>query len=352
MKVLLTGATGFLGSEIARQLVREGHGVRVLVRKTSKLDALAGLPVETFEGDIVDAASVERALEGVDALIHTAGNTSHKARDRELVRRTNIEGTRTVLGAALRRGGLRVVHTSSIAAVGATDEPVLQGEDASWALGGDGYYYGESKREAEDVALELARQGLDVVVLNPGMILGPGDVTLSSTKYVLEYMIGRNRFYPRGGNSFCDVRDVARAHVAALTRGRAGERYIVAGQNFTFRETLDELTRITGLGRAYSVPQAVLFLISLVLDAASRIRRHGLEELNPAIARLARKFFFVDVSKARRELGYTVTPFEETLRDTVKDHLARGLVEAKTPELRALAGAPAGEAVAALSAAS
>src|SRR5436190_6314387 len=132
MKVLVTGASGFLGSEIARQLVRDNHQVRVLVRKTSNLEGLRGLDLERFEGDVNDGPAIARALEGVDALMHIAASISHKARDRELVRRTNIDGTRTVLGAALARGGLRVVYTSSVAAVAASDEPVLLKEDAEW----------------------------------------------------------------------------------------------------------------------------------------------------------------------------------------------------------------------------
>lgn len=345
MKVLVTGATGFLGSEIARELIRQGHSVRVLVRKTSKLDGLAGLALEKVEGDINDAASVERALEGVQALIHTAGNVSHKARDRALVRRTNIDGARTVLAAAAKRPGIRVVFTSSVAAVGAADEPRLQNEDVEWNLGGRGYHYGESKREGEDVAREFAAAGLDVVILNPGMILGPGDVYFSSTRYVLEYMKGRFRLHPSGGNSFCDVRDVAKAHVAALTKGRRGERYIVAGQNFTFREFLETAQRVTGLGRSYALPYPLLWLTALVLETAARVRSHDLEELNRGVVRLARKFMFADVSKAGRELGYTVTPFEETIRATVKDFLDRGIVQATTPELVALAPtrAPAAE---------
>src|SRR5262245_46142832 len=123
MKVLLTGATGFLGSEIARQLVAAGHDLRILVRKTSKLDGVAGLPLEKVEGDILDRASVLRALDGVDALIHTAANVSPRRRDRDSIFRVNVEGTRTVLGAALEKGVKRVVYTSSIATIGMTERP-------------------------------------------------------------------------------------------------------------------------------------------------------------------------------------------------------------------------------------
>jgi dihydroflavonol-4-reductase len=337
MKVLVTGATGFLGSAIARELVRQGHAVRALVRKTSKLDGLAGLSYEKVEGDILDADSVERALDGVDALIHTAGNTSARPRDKALVHRVNVEGTRTVMAAAARRPDLRVVHTSSTTAVGATRRPRVLDENATWHVGGSGYHYVDSKKAAEAIVLEHARAGLDVVILNPGLILGPGDVYLTSTAYVLEYLRGRNRFAARGGISCCDVREVARAHVAALTRGRPGERYILAGQNVSHQEFLTTLRRITGLYRPIRLPGAVFWIAAAFSELAARIRPHKLEELNRGIARWAGWTCYYDVAKARRELDYVVRPFDETVRDTVRDLVGRGLHPARTPALADLA---------------
>jgi dihydroflavonol-4-reductase len=342
MKVLVTGATGFLGSEIVRRLEAEGHAARVLVRKTSKLDGLRGLDVEKVEGDILDRASIDRALAGVDAVIHTAGCVSARPRDRELIYRVNVDGTRNVLEAALARGGLRVVHTASIAAVGATDEPVLQNEESPWLVGDVGYHYVASKRRGEELALELAKKGLDVLSLDPGMILGPGDVYFTSTRFVLEYLRGVNRLYTRGGISFCDVRDVAAAHVAALTRGRAGERYIVAGMNFTYREALEALHRITGVGRPYPLPYAVAYAAALLSEFAARFREHPYEEVSRPFIKFSARYAFCDAAKAARELGYQVRPFEDSLRDTVKDFLDRGIVEPTTPALRALAGAATG----------
>lgn len=352
MKVLLTGATGFLGSEIARELVRQGHAVRVLVRKTSKLDGLAGLePLERVEGDICDRASVERALDGADALIHTAGNTRHALRETGAIRRVNVDGVRVVMQAALDRGrGLRVVHTSSIAAVGARAEPVLLDEETAWDLDRLGEPYITSKYDGERIVLDFARRGLDVAILNPGIIYGPGDVSFSSTRYVLEYVRGANRFWSGGGISSGDVRDIARAHVAALARGRAGERYILAGQNFTFRETQEALARLTGLGRPRRLPYAAGWAIALALETAGRFFPHRLDDVTRPVFRMGYLYQFMDCSKAQRELGYVVRPFDETLRDTLRDHLARGAIAATTPELEAIAregppaAAPAGAA--------
>jgi dihydroflavonol-4-reductase len=336
MKVLLTGATGFLGSEIARELVRQGHALRVLARATSKLDGLEGVAHERVVGDLLDVASVDRALEGMEALIHTAGATSVRMRDKAMLRAVNVDGVANVLEAAARRPGLRVVHTSTVGAVGGSPGPTLLDEEAPWNLGGLGYDYLETKRRGEELALARAREGMDLVVVNPGMIFGPGDVYLTSTKYVLEYLRGKNRFAPRGGLSFCDVRDVARAHVAALTRGRAGERYILAGQNLTHRDALLALRRMTGLYRPIPMPGAVLWLAGALSQALARLRPHPLEDLTLGVVRVAQMFLFFDVSKAQRELGYVVRPFEETLGDTLRDLVARGLFPARTPALAAL----------------
>jgi dihydroflavonol-4-reductase len=337
MKVLLTGATGFLGSEIARELVRQGHTLRVLVRPTSRLDGLAGLVYEKSVGDVLDGASVERALGGASALIHAAGNTGSRPRDKAAVMKTNVEGTRIVLDAAARRPDLRVVHTSSVVTIGATDKPRVLDEHATWNVANTGYHYVDSKKAAEEIALDHARAGMNLVVLNPGMILGPGDVYITSTRYVLEYLRGRNRFAPRGGLTWGDVREIARAHVTALTKGRVGERYILAGQNHSHAEVMATLYRVTGLYRPVPVPQLVLWVAALLSEAAAKVRPHGLEELNRGFVRWAKKWNYMDAGKAQRELDYVIRPFDETVRDTVRDFMRRGLVKAKTPALAGLA---------------
>lgn len=336
MNVLLTGATGFLGSEIARRLVAAGHNVRVLVRKTSRLDGLAGLPVEKAEGDILDKASILRALDGIDGVIHTAASVSFRRRDKDLVFRANVEGTRNVLGAALEKGVKRAVHTSSIAAVGTSDEPTLLDESSKWDIEWFESDYMTSKRQAEDVALGFAKQGLSVVVVNPGSILGPGDVYISSTKLVREFLEGRLPVYIQGGSSFCDVREVAKAHVAALERGRAGERYILAGQNFTYGEFYEIVSRQAGVRMPRRISKALAYTVAFLSEMAAKLFTHSLEEMNRPVVRVGTRFNYMDVRKAQKELGYVVPPIEETIRDTISDHLRRGLIAARTPELQKL----------------
>lgn len=341
MKVMLTGATGFLGSEIARQLVAAGHRLRVLVRKTSKLDGLRGLDIEKVEGDILDRDSVLGALDGCEAVIHTAAAVAFRRRDRETLYRSNVEGTKTVLGAALEKKVKRAVYTSSIAAVGATVEPRLLDETSTWDLEAYELHYVTAKKRAEEEALELARKGLPLVVLNPGSILGPGDLYLSSTKLIHEWAKGRMRVHTGGGASFCDVREVARAHVDALERGRVGERYILAGLNKSYGELYQLASRIAGLEATRRAPYAIAWVAARISELVARVRPHSFEELNVPIVRFGQLFSYMDASKARNELGYTVRPFEETLRDTIADHVRRGLYPASTPELRALEGAAA-----------
>ena len=336
MKVLLTGATGFLGSEIARQLVAAGHDVRVTVRKTSKLDGLAGLAVEKVEADINDREAILRALDGCEAVIHTAANVSMRKRDTASIFKSNVEGAKTVLGAALEKGVKRAVYTSSIAAIGATAEPVLQDEGSPWDCGWTGQQYTIAKKRAEEAVEELARKGLPVVIVNPGTILGPGDVYQSSTRLLREFVSGRVKYVTSGGTSFCDVREVAAAHVAALTRGKVGERYILGGQNFSYLECFETTASLAGLEKPGRVPYPIAWLVGFVSEALSRVVEHSFEDANLAVIRFGTLYGYCDVRKAQKELGYTVRPFEETVRDTLIDHVRRGIVAASTPELVAL----------------
>lgn len=336
MKILVTGATGFLGSWVARSLVEVGYSLRTLVRSTSPLDGLAGLPVELVQGDILDRRTLARAMDGIGAVVHCAGLVALRPRDREALYRVNVQGSRNVLEAAWARG-LRVVFTSSIATIGASHAPDLRNERASWSgESASNAAYVESKRESEELALSLAARGLEVVVLNPGTALGPGDLRFTSTQFVLHYLRGAMRFYLGGGMSFCDVRDVAAAYVAALRRGRPGERYILAGVNLSYGQLLEELWQLTGLYRPMPVPWPVAQGLALWSEAAAAFFEHPFEDLSLSLVRHGQMFAFADVSKATQTLDYKVRDFGSTLRDTIVDHLARGAAPAATPQLQAL----------------
>jgi dihydroflavonol-4-reductase len=335
VRVLVTGATGFLGAWVTRAFIQAGHRVRILVRATSPREALKALPLEEAEGDVLERSAIARALKDVDAVVHCAGLVALRARDREALFRVNVDGSRHVLEAARARR-LRVLFTSTVGTVGSTAEPVARDERA-WAdarVGGSAYV--ESKRAGEQVALALAAEGADVVVLNPGNALGPGDARLTGTRFVSHYLQGTLRFYLHGGMSFCDVRDVAAAYVSALERGRSGERYLLAGVNLSYGQLFSELWRLTGLHRPWPLPWPAALGMALTSEMASAFFEHPLEDLNLSVVGAGQRFTFADVGKAVRELGYRVRDFRATLTDTLVDHLSRGPPRTMTPRLRAL----------------
>jgi dihydroflavonol-4-reductase len=335
VKVLVTGATGFLGSWVTRHLARAGCEVRVLARSSSRLSALDGLGVDVALGDVTALDSVLGAASGVEAIVHCAGVVSLAPRDRETMRRVNIEGTRNVLEAGASRR-LRILHTSTIATIGPTvDARPLDESAAPVPLSFD-YPYAASKRQSESLALEYAERGVDVVVLNPGILLGPGDVNYSSTQFVLRYLRRELWMHLSGGASFADVRDVAAAYPGALARGRGGERYVLAGMNQTYRELQEELRRLTGLHHSAPMPRPLAEWFALWSEAGAAFARHPFEEFNLSVVRWASLFNYCSARKAEQELGYRPRPLSSTLTDTIVDHLRRGAAQPTTSELRAL----------------
>jgi dihydroflavonol-4-reductase len=325
MRILVTGASGFLGAHVVRVLYGSGWRVRAISRRSGRgLESLAA-DVERVDADLLDARSLERAVLGVDVVVHTAGYVSLRRRDRTRLFKINVEGTRNIL-AASRMVGARLLHTSSVAAIGSTPEPDVLDEASPYHQVVAGYDYADSKVQAEQLVLEAAASGLDAVILNPGTMFGPGDWNLTSTRMVLHYLLGQYRAYSTGGMSFCDVRDVAAAYARAVVSGRRGERYVLAGVNLSYRELLEKLSAITGLPRPIAVPSALLRASANVSDFAAALFPHPFEEFTTASASYGLKFNFCSSAKAERELGYRIRPFEQTLADTIRDLSARNLV--------------------------
>ncbi len=256
MRSLVTGATGFIGSNVARALIQRGDDVRVLVRADADRRNLAGLPVEIAVGDVRDARSLDRAVPGCRRVFHVAALYSFWAPEPLLVE-INVEGTRNVLAAAERAGVETIVHTSSVAALGTPSDGAAADEttpvDAGHIIGA----YKRSKYHAEQVALEAAGRGQRVVVVNPSFPVGPGDVKPTPTgRVVVDFLNGRMPAYVDTGMNVVDVRDVAAGHALAAEKGRSGERYILGGENLTMREFLEQLAAVERAARA-ARPSAV-----------------------------------------------------------------------------------------------
>jgi dihydroflavonol-4-reductase len=241
---LVTGATGFVGNNVVRLLVARGQPVRVLVRESPDARPLSGLPLEIVRGDVRDRSAVERAVRGVNGVVHAAGMVHIGWKRHEEQQAINVEGTRNITHAA-RHAAARMVYVSSIDALGVgslntpSDENTPRGGEVCCA-------YVTTKREGESLVLDEVAQGLDAVIVNPGFMLGPWDWKPSSGKMLLKVAAGWGLLAPPGSNSYCDVRDVAAGILAAVERGRVGKRYILAGQTLTYRQAMELMARVTG----------------------------------------------------------------------------------------------------------
>lgn len=340
---LVTGATGLVGSHVARALVDRGDRVRVAVRAVSRTDNLEGLDAERVMCDIADRRSVRRALKGVDQLFHVAGLTSLRA-PRERLIAVNVTGTRVVMEEALRAAVGRVVHTSSVAAVGPAPRGSTADETQVYSAGRYAIPYVDAKREAEVEALRHAALGLPVVVVNPGHVFGRGDVYRSSTDVVRRFLQRRIPAYVDGALNIVDVQDVAAGHLLAAERGRVGERYILGNRNFTLDRLFADLGRISGVE-----PPAVKLPLPVALAvAAAGERLPGPAPITAVEARAASLWWAFRSTKAKRELGWKPAHHENTLEATVGWYRERephrlAPVGARQPGALRLAGALAGQ---------
>jgi dihydroflavonol-4-reductase len=327
MRALVTGATGFVGSAVARALLREGWQVRVLVRDSSDRRNLDGLDTEVVSGDLNDRGSLERAAKGCEALFHVAADYRLGARRPQELYRTNVEGTRNVLSAAQLAGVARIVYTSSVATIGIPADGSAGTEDSPVALADMIGHYKRSKFLAEQVAREAARVGAPVVIVNPSTPVGPGDVKPTPTgRMVQDAAAGRMPAYVDTGLNIVHVDDVAAGHLLALSRGRSGEHYILGGENMSLRAILTEITGLAGRSPPrIRLPTAALLPIAYVADALGRLSGRTMR-LTVEGVRLARKRMYFSSDKAARELGYRWRAPSEAFRDAVQWLREQGMI--------------------------
>jgi dihydroflavonol-4-reductase len=316
-RVLLTGATGFVGSHVARALIARGDDVRVTVRPSSPENALDGLDVERVTADITDRQAMRRAARGMERVFHVAGSVNLRLPAEQLLR-VNAEGTRTVLGACLAESVERAVHVSSVAAIGPS-RPGGALDERHVRSGPLGIPYADTKHAAEVEALRVAARGLDVVVACPAHVFGAGDERRSSTEIVRRFLLRRIPAYVDGGVNIVDVKDVAAGLLLCDERGTSGERYILGTRNYTWQRLFSELQRISGVeAPALRLPVTVALALA---EAAARAP--GPTPVTPAEIRAAAQWWTYRSAKARRELGWTTRPHEDTVEETVQFHAER-----------------------------
>ena len=345
MDVLVTGGTGFVGANLVRELLKDGHGVRVLVRPSSDRRALEGCDVEFVEGDLLDPASLRRATAGTRVVYHVAADYRLWARDPDALYRTNVEGTRSLLAAAAEAGVARVVYTSTVGTLGIPEDGRLGTEATPVSLDDMVGPYKRSKFLAERVAEEWARRGLPVVIVNPSAPVGAWDVKPTPTgRMIVDFLQGRMFASLDTGLNLVHVKDVARGHILAAERGRIGERYILGNENLSLTEIFRILGRITGVTPPrLRIAYPVAWLAAASMEGWARVRG-GEPRVSLTAVRMARKRMYFDASKALRELGLPQTPVEEALRDAVEWFVARGYATVSLPRPGSV---PAGAAPAA-----
>ena len=315
MLAFVTGATGFVGSHVARALAENGADLRLLVRSNSNLKNIQGLKADLFTGDLRDPASLEKGIAGCDVIFHVAADYRLWVRDPDEMYRANVEGTRAILEAARKNRIRRVVYTSSVATMGFTQN-ALADENSPVSLENMIGPYKRSKFMAEQVAMEAAHSGLDVVIVNPTTPVGERDIKPTPTgRIVVDFLKKKFPAYVDTGLNLVDVKECAHGHLAALEKGRSGERYILGGENLTLKQILDKLAAITGLpSPTIRVPYFVA-LATGVVDEVVTGRILGREPRATIDAvRMGRKKMFVSSAKAERELGWKVVAADDALR--------------------------------------
>jgi dihydroflavonol-4-reductase len=324
--VLITGASGFVGSAVVRAALTAGYAVRALVRESSSRANLEDLDVEIAEGDVLDADAVSRAMRGVRFVVHCAADYRLWVRDRDALVATNVAGTRNVMRAALAIGAERIVHTSSVATLAAPADERPSDEtrrlDPSAAVGA----YKRSKVLAErEVERFIERDRLPAVIVLPSTPVGPRDLKPTPTgRVIVEAAAGRMPAFVDTGLNLVHVDDVAKGHIAALERGAVGERYILGGQNVSLREMLGEIARLAGRRPPrVQLPRPLLYPFAIVAEGIAAttnrtpfLTRDGL--------RMARYRMFFSSAKAERDLGYQARPYRDAVAEAIAWFRAAG----------------------------
>lgn len=326
MKCFVTGATGFLGSHVARQLLARGADLRLLVRRTSRLDNIADLAAEHATGDLRDFDSLRTAMSGCEFVFHVAADYRLWALNRQELYQSNVDGTRNVLDAARENGVRRVIYTSSVATMGFGNNGRLTDEASPVTLEDMIGDYKRSKFMAERLAIEAGRGGQDVVMVNPTTPVGERDIKPTpSGQIIVDFLKRKFPAYVDTGLNLVDVVDCAGGHLLAMEKAQPGERYILGGENLTLKQILDKLGALTGLpSPKVKLPYAVALATGVVDEVVvGKIMKREPRVTIDAV-RMGRKKMFVTSAKAERELGWESRPVDEAMRRAVEWFKANG----------------------------
>ncbi|MGE5325196.1 MAG: hopanoid-associated sugar epimerase [Actinomycetota bacterium] len=319
MKAFVTGATGFVGSHVARALAEQGADMRLLVRSSSRTDNISELRAEVVKGDLCQPESLRQAMSGCEFVFHVAADYRIWVRDPEQMYRANVEGTRAIIQAAQQTGVRRVIYCSSVATMGFTTSGQIVDETTPVALTDMVGHYKRSKFMAEQIALEAGRKGANVVVVNPTTPIGERDIKPTPTgRIIVDFLNRKFPAYVDTGLNLADVKEVARGHLLAMEKARPGERYILGGENLTLKQILDKLAALTGLpSPTMKVPHAVAMGFAAFDQFFTGVLMGREPRATIDAVKMGRKKMYASSAKAERELGYRVIPVEDALRRAV-----------------------------------
>ena len=337
MKAFVTGATGFVGSHVARALADQGAELRLLVRPSSRTDNITDLRAEVAMGDLREPDSLRQTMTGCEFVFHVAADYRLWVRDPKEMYQANVEGTRAVIQAAQESGVRRVIYCSSVATMGFTRKGDVVDESSPVSIADMIGHYKKSKFMAEQVALEAGRNGVNVVVVNPTTPIGENDIKPTPTgRIVVDFLQRKFPAYVDTGLNLADVKEVARGHLLAMEKAVPGERYILGGENLTLKQILDKLAALTGLpSPTMKVPHAVAMGFAAFDQFFTGVIRRKEPRATIEAVKMGRKKMFASSAKAERELGYKIVPVEDALRRAVEWFRAHGYA-APVPQLAAV----------------
>jgi dihydroflavonol-4-reductase len=326
--ILVTGATGFIGSRLVEKLVATSDRISVLVRKNSDLSALTGRldKIQLVYGDVTDSDSVTNAMAGIDYVYHVAGLTYMGDKRTEQLYRINVIGTKNVLRSALESGVKRVLHVSSITAVGIGSRKKPVDENVKWNFDAIKLEYARTKHLAEIEVADAVNKGLDCVIVNPAFVFGAGDMNFNAGRLIKDVNNRLLPFYPLGGICVIDVDIVAETIMTAMEKGRKGQRYIIGGENVSYKKLVDTISKITGAPKVQlPLPFWLGKILKTMLDRYKI--RNGISKLfNLSMFRVASEFLYYDSSKALHELSMRQEPYEKSIRSAYEWYRERNML--------------------------